>query len=69
MKEKLKKVFTTITGLLTPVALILTVVKPDWFSVDDMPIIIGAIDTILVSILVIFTTLGSKGDLSKDNLW
>ncbi len=69
MKEKLKKVFTTIAGLLTPVALILTAINPDWFSVDDMPIIIGAIDTILVSILVIVTTLGSKGDLSKDNLW
>ena len=69
MKEKLKKVFTTITGLLTPVALILTVVKPDWFSVDEMPVLIGAIDTILVSILVIVTTLGSKGELSKDNLW
>ena len=69
MKEKLKKVFTTITGLLTPVALILTFVKPDWFSVDEMPVLIGAIDTILVSILVIVTTLGSKGELSKDNLW
>lgn len=66
--EKVTKVFTTITGLLTPFFAILTVTKPDWFNVDDTPALVIAVDGILISIQSLISIFGGK-KLSPENLW
>ena len=58
---------TTIIGVLAAVLAVLTFVKPDWFNMDTNPILVGAVDSIIASILIIISVF-AKDELNPDNI-
>ena len=59
---------TTVIGILAAVLGVLTFVKPDWFNVDTNPILVGAVDSILVGILIIISLFSAKDEIDPDNI-
>ena len=58
---------TTVIGVLSAVLAVLTFVKPDWFNVDTNPILVGAVDSILASALIIISVF-AKDKLDPENI-